>query len=86
MRIIYIRQQDYWIFPLSVFAALMIDTFLYAGVFWIRAASALLGFSIMFFTYYVIKKNYDARRAQHYVVTMLMASALTTLGVYYLTK
>lgn len=86
MRIIYIRQQDYWIFPLSVFAAIMIETFLYAGVFWIRAVCALLGFPLVIFIYYVIKKNYDQKKAWHYVASMLVASVLTTLGLYYLTK
>ena len=86
MRIIYIRQQDYWVFPVSVVGALLIEVFLYAGVFWMRAISGILGFSIVYFVYFVIRKNYDRRKATHYALSVLTAASLTALGLYLLTN
>lgn len=86
MRIIYIRQQDYWVFPISVIAAVLLVVFLYAGVWYIRVLSALGGFGITFFIYYIIKKNYTIGKARHYVFMVLLSSILTAWGVYALTN
>lgn len=86
MRIIFIRRQDYWIFPLSIISAVMVETFLYAGVFWIRALSGIIGFSLLFFIYSIIKKNYSQKLAVRYFLIMLVAIIATVAALYALTN
>lgn len=86
MRIIYIRQQDYWIFPLCVISVLLMSMCLYAGVLALRVSSGAIGVSILLFLRYIIGKNYSKRRANHFLVTMVVTAALLTLGAYLLTN
>lgn len=86
MRIIFIRQQDYWIFPLSVVGALLVSVFLYAGVTWIRLVSGLLGIGILYFIYSIIRKNYSYQHAIRYLAITLVSIVLAVLGLYYLTN
>lgn len=86
MRIIFIRQQDYWIFPLSVIGALLVSVFLYAGVTWIRLISGPLGIGILYFIYYIIRKNYSYQLAVRYLAITLVSIVVAVLGLYYLTN
>lgn len=86
MKIIFVRQEDYWIFPLSFFGVLFTAIFLYAGVMWMRLTAGLVGFSILYFMLYIIRKNYSRRLAARYLLICLVSAILLALFVHFLTN
>lgn len=86
MRIVFVRQEDYWIFPLSFFGVLFTTIFLYAGVMWMRLMAGLVGLSILYFMLYIIRKNYSKQLAARYLLICLSSAILLALGIHLLTN
>ena len=86
MRIIFIRKEDYWIFPLSVIGVLGVVLLLYAGAWVIRLFCGLIGFSTLYFMLYIIRKNYSRRLAARYLFICLSSAILASAGFYFLTN
>lgn len=86
MKLSFIRQEDYWIYPLSVIGVVFTGFMLYAGAFRLRLVTGLVGFSIFFFLTYIIRKNYSKQRAAGYLLAYLIASIIFALVAYFLTN
>lgn len=86
MKIIFVRQEDYWVFPLSFFGVLFTTIFLYAGVMWMRLLAGLAGFSILYFMLYIIRKNYGRKYGARYMLICLLSAILLALGIHLLTN
>lgn len=86
MKPLFIRREDYWIYPLSILGVLMVGSMLYAGAIQLRLLTGLAGFSIFYFMVYIIRKNYSKRLAALYLLGHLIAAILLALAAYYLTN
>jgi hypothetical protein len=86
MKIIFVRQEDYWIFPLSFFGVVFTTVFLYAGAMKLRLVSGLIGLSIFYFMMYIIRKNYTKHLAHRYILICLVVSVVTAFSVHLLTN
>lgn len=86
MKIIFVRQEDYWIFPLSFFGVFFTGTFFYAGSGPLKWACGLAGFSTLYFGTYIIRKNYSRRLSARYLFICLLTAILGAIGFYYLTR
>lgn len=86
MKIIFVRKEDYWVFPLSVVGVAGIILMLYAGVMQIRLIGGALGFSILYFMLYIIRKNYGRRLAARYLLINLTTAIIISLVIFILTN
>lgn len=86
MKIVFVRKEDYWIFPLSFVGVVFSTVFLYAGVFSFKLISAFIGFSIIYFGAYIINKNYSRDYAARYIVICAASAAILALISYLLTR
>lgn len=86
MKALFIRREDYWIYPLSTLGMLLVASMLYAGAIQLRLLTGLAGFSILYFMTYIIRKNYSKRLAALYLLGHLLASIAFALAAYYLTN
>lgn len=86
IKITYLREEDYWLIPLSGFAALLIGMCFYAGVLQLRLLLGLAGFSALYFTTYIIRRGYNKSHANAHVAVIMSASVMIGFGVYLLTN
>lgn len=86
MKAFFIRREDYWMYPLSIFGVFMIGTMLYAGAMQIRLFTGLAGFCIFYFMTYILRKNYGKRIAASYLFAHLLAAVAMAATAYFLTN
>lgn len=86
MKALFIRQEDYWIYPLSITGVVLVAAMLYAGAIQLRLLTGLLGFCIFYFMVYIVRKNYSKRLAALYLLGHLLAAVALALAAYYLTN
>jgi hypothetical protein len=86
IKLTFLREEDYWLIPGSFISIAFITLCLYAGVMQLRLIGALIGFSGLWFTTYIIRRGYNKRRSSQYLFTCLTISILLSLGIYLLTN
>ena len=86
MKIVFVRKEDYWIFPLSFVGVLLTSVFLYAGDTGVKLFSGLIGLSLLYFAANLIKKNYSRSYSNKYIVICLLSVVITAGTLYLLTN
>jgi hypothetical protein len=86
IKLIYFRVEDYWLIVASGFAILFTGMFFYAGALQLRLTAALLGFSGLLFTTYIIRRSYSRRRSYLHLALCLITSAALAFGAHLLTN
>lgn len=81
-----LREEDYWLIPVSFLAIVFITICLYAGAMQIRLTAGLLGFAGLFFTTYIVRRGYNKRRANVHMLFCLVLAVLLALAAYLLTN
>lgn len=86
IKLIKLREEDYWLYFVFAFSIIFLAFFMYAGVFWIRTVSAILGFGGLLFIAYILRRHYTQQAAIAHTIVCLIASSILALGAYFLTN
>jgi hypothetical protein len=86
IKLTYLREEDYWLFPVSIFSILGIVGMIYASVLMFRLPAALVGLGLLWFSANEIKKGYSKQRAWMHIGICLGISIVLFLGFYSLTN
>lgn len=86
IKLTFLREEDYWLIPVSMFAVLFMTLALYAGVNQLRIIGVVLGVPGLLFTTSVIRRGYDQTRAAWHLFICLGSAILLALGVHILTN
>lgn len=79
------RVEDYWLIAVSAVSVAFTALFLYAGAMQLRLTAALLGFSGLLFTTYIIRRGYSKRRSYIHLSLCILASILLAAFLVLLT-
>lgn len=86
IKLTFIREEDYWLIPISIFSAIFLGVFLWAGAMQIRLIAGLLGFSGLLFTTHIIRRGYSKRRSNIHLLIVLVFGIGLGFGGYLLTN
>ena len=86
IKLTYLREEDYWLFPVSIFAILGIMAMIYASVLMFRLPAAIVGLGLLWFTAAKIKSGYSTQRAWYHVGLCLVIAILLFLAFFSLTN
>lgn len=86
IKLTYLREEDYWLIPISMFAVLFTTIALYAGVNQLRFIGIILGIPGLIFTTSIIRRGYDKKRAEWHLFICLGSAILLALGAHLLTN
>lgn len=86
IKLTFIREEDYWLFPISGLSAVFLGILLWAGTVQIRLVAGLLGFSGLLFTTYIIRRGYSKRRSNIHLLIVLLFSVGLGFGGFLLTN
>jgi hypothetical protein len=86
IKLTFLREEDYWLLPVSIFAILFMTLALYAGVNQLRIIGVVLGIPGLVFTTSIIRRGYDQTHAAWHLFICLSSSILLALGIHLLTN
>jgi len=82
----YIKEEDYWVFPLTFLNIIFIALFFYAGVLVFRVPAMILGGIGSKIVFDKIERSYSLKRAWFHWIVSILLSALIALGFYFITN
>ncbi len=82
----HIREEDYWIFPISFFNVLFVTLALYASVLLFRGPAVVLAFLGIWFTSNKIRHDYSDARARFHIATTIIMAIILALSIHFLTN
>jgi uncharacterized PurR-regulated membrane protein YhhQ (DUF165 family) len=86
MKIVYLRREDYWIYPLSGLGIVFLSLFLYMGSSSLKLMLGVIGITNLYFITYIINKNYTKRHATQFVFVCGVCIVVLSVLAYLLTK
>jgi hypothetical protein len=81
-----LRVEDYWLVFVSFIAVVFTGMFFYAGALRLRLIAALVGFSGLLFTTYIIRRSYSRSRSYLHLMLCIGASTLLAYIAFLLTN
>jgi hypothetical protein len=86
IKLTFLREEDYWIFPLSIISVVALAFMIYSSIFSQRLPAAVIGLGLLWFTTVKIKEGYSSKRAKLHFGLTLLCSGLFLLLAYILTN
>ena len=81
-----LREEDYWLLPVSILTEIFIAAALYASVLMFRLPVVILSAVGLWFTTIKVRKGYGGRHARYHLVVVLTLGALFFTVLFLLTN
>jgi hypothetical protein len=86
LKLIQMREEDYWIFPIIGLTTVAVGFAMYASVFMFRGPALVCAGLGLWFIYAKMARSYSVKRARYHVAATIGIAALLTYVMYFLTK